>query len=81
MPVSHITKIFFNIITLNINDNDIGNTSFAYSADGSTLYDLYSEFGITAKTVSFALSNSATEVLLKVLEVKRHIEARSGAVS
>ncbi len=43
-------------------------------ADGSTLYDLYSEFGITAKTVSFVLTNSATEVLLKVLEVKRHIE-------
>ena len=43
-------------------------------ADGSTLYDLYSEFGITAKTVSFALGTAGTEVLLKVLEVKRHIE-------
>ena len=43
-------------------------------ADGSTLYDLYSEFGITAKTVSFALGTATTEVLLKVLEVKRHIE-------
>ena len=43
-------------------------------ADGSTLYDLYSEFGITAKTISFALGNAGTEVLLKVLEVKRHIE-------
>jgi hypothetical protein len=43
-------------------------------ADGSTLYDLYSEFGITAKAVSFALGSAATEVLLKVLEVKRHIE-------
>jgi hypothetical protein len=43
-------------------------------ADGSTLYDLYSEFGIAGKTVSFALANAATEVLLKVLEVKRHIE-------
>ena len=43
-------------------------------ADGSTLYDLYSEFGISPKTVNFALSTSTTEVLLKVLEVKRHIE-------
>jgi hypothetical protein len=43
-------------------------------ADGSTLYDLYSEFGIAAKTVSFALGTAGTEVLLKVLEVKRHIE-------
>jgi hypothetical protein len=43
-------------------------------ADGSVLYDLYSEFGITPKTVSFALGSASTEVLLKVLEVKRHIE-------
>jgi len=43
-------------------------------ADGSTLYDLYSEFGITAKTVNFALTTASTEVLLKILEVKRHIE-------
>ena len=43
-------------------------------ADGSTLYDLYSEFGIAAKTVNFALGTAGTEVLLKVLEVKRHIE-------
>ncbi|OFW00547.1 MAG: major capsid protein E [Acidobacteria bacterium RIFCSPLOWO2_12_FULL_59_11] len=45
-----------------------------FDADGSTLYDLYSEFGITAKTVSFVLGTAGTEVLLKVLEVKRHIE-------
>jgi hypothetical protein len=43
-------------------------------ADGSTLYDLYSEFGITAKAVNFALTTNTTEVLLKILEVKRHIE-------
>jgi hypothetical protein len=43
-------------------------------ADGSVLYDLYSEFGITPKTVNFALGTASTEVLLKVLEVKRHIE-------
>jgi hypothetical protein len=43
-------------------------------ADGSTLYNLYTEFGITPKTVNFALTTNTTEVLLKVLEVKRHIE-------
>lgn len=43
-------------------------------ADASTIYDLYSEFGITQKTVNFALTTNATEVIGKVLEVKRHIE-------
>jgi len=43
-------------------------------ADASVLYDLYSEFGIVPKTVNFALTTGSTEVLTKVLEVKRHIE-------
>ena len=43
-------------------------------ADGSTLFNLYTEFSITPKTVGFALTTASTEVLLKVLEVKRHIE-------
>jgi len=43
-------------------------------ADGSVLYDLYSEFGITPKSVNFALTANTTEVLTKILEVKRHIE-------
>jgi hypothetical protein len=43
-------------------------------SDGSTLYNLYNEFGITPKVVNFALTSNATEVLLKILEVKRHIE-------
>jgi hypothetical protein len=43
-------------------------------ADASTIYDLYSEFGITQKTVNFALTTNTTEVIGKVLEVKRHIE-------
>lgn len=43
-------------------------------ADGSTIYDLYSEFGITQKSINFALGTASTEILLKVLEVKRHIE-------
>lgn len=43
-------------------------------ADGSTLYDLYTEFGITAKTVSFALGTDTTKVRNKCLAVTRHIE-------
>jgi len=46
-----------------------------YDGDGSTvLYNLYTEFGITPKTVDFALGTGATNVKSKVLEVKRHIE-------
>ncbi len=46
-----------------------------YDSDASTvLYNLYTEFGITAKTVSFALGTATTKVLSKCLEVKRHIE-------
>lgn len=43
-------------------------------ADGSTLYDLYDEFGIPEKTVNFALSTATTDVKTKCLEVIRHIE-------
>ncbi len=43
-------------------------------ADGSTLYNLYTEFGITPKTVDFALDNDATDVAGKCREVVRHIE-------
>ena len=43
-------------------------------ADGSTLYNLYSEFEITQKTVNFALSTASTDVKKKCLEVVRHIE-------
>jgi hypothetical protein len=43
-------------------------------ADASILYNLYTEFGITAKTVFFALSNTATDVPSKCREVVRHIE-------
>jgi len=42
--------------------------------DGSTLYNLYTEFGITAKTISFALGTTTTKVRVKCLEVSRHIE-------
>lgn len=43
-------------------------------ADGSTIYNLYTEFGISQKTVSFALSNSETNVAAKCREVTRHME-------
>lgn len=43
-------------------------------ADGSTLYNLYDEFEITPKTVSFALSTANTDVKKKCLEVVRYIE-------
>ena len=43
-------------------------------ADGSTIYNLYNEFGITQKTVNFALGTAATDVKKKCLEVVRHIE-------
>ncbi len=43
-------------------------------ADGSTLVDLFDEFDITQKTVAFGLASSATKVIGKVLEAKRHIE-------
>ena len=43
-------------------------------ADGSILYDLYTEFGITKKTITFALDNTATNVTAKCREILRHIE-------
>jgi hypothetical protein len=43
-------------------------------ADGSTLYNLYTEFEITQKTISFALTTDTTKVAVKCREVLRHIE-------
>jgi hypothetical protein len=43
-------------------------------ADGSVLYNLYTEFGITPKTIDFALANNNTEVREKCFELLRHIE-------
>lgn len=43
--------------------------------DGVTqLYNLFTEFGFTQKTVSFGLTDSATNVQGKCFEVTRHIE-------
>jgi hypothetical protein len=43
-------------------------------ADGSTLYNLYTEFGVAQKAVSFALGTANTDVKAKCLEVLRHVE-------
>lgn len=43
-------------------------------ADGSTLYDLYTEFEITQKSVDFVLGTAGTEIREKCAEVVRHIE-------
>jgi hypothetical protein len=43
-------------------------------ADASTLYNLYTEFGILAKTVAFVLGTSTTKVTEKCRAVVRHIE-------
>lgn len=43
-------------------------------ADASTLYNLYTEFEITQKSVDFVLGTDATKVANKCREVVRHIE-------
>ena len=43
-------------------------------ADGSTLYNLYTEFEITQKSVDFVLGTAGTEIREKCAEVVRHIE-------
>ena len=43
-------------------------------ADGSILYDLFDEFGITAKTINFELGTATTDVKAKCLELKRYLE-------
>lgn len=44
-------------------------------ADGSSvLYNLYTEFSITQKTVDFVLGTAGTDIRAKCAEVKRHIE-------
>ena len=43
-------------------------------ADGSELYNLYTEFDITAKSVDFKLGTAGTNVREKCMELKRHIE-------
>jgi hypothetical protein len=42
--------------------------------DGTTIYDLFSEFGITQNTVDFVLGTATTNVLGKTMALKRLIE-------
>ena len=43
-------------------------------ADGSTIYDLYGEFGINPKSISFALASATANIRNKCVEVLAHIE-------
>jgi hypothetical protein len=43
-------------------------------SDGSELYNLFSEFGITPKTVNFQLATDATDIRKKCFEVLRHVD-------
>lgn len=43
-------------------------------ADGSTILDLFTEFGVAEKVVDFVLGTAGTDVRLKSLEVARHME-------
>jgi hypothetical protein len=43
-------------------------------ADGSTLYNLYTEFEIVQKVVYFALATTTTKIVEKCREVIRHVE-------
>ena len=49
-------------------------------ADGTTtIYDLFTEFGVTQVTIDFALADAGTKVRLKCLEVSRAVEDALGA--
>jgi len=43
-------------------------------ADGSTLYNLYDEFGIAPKSINFALTTDSTNVRQKCVDTLAHIE-------
>lgn len=45
-------------------------------ADGTVIYDLYDEFGVTAKSANCALSTATTDVRKKLLDAKRHAEEK-----
>jgi hypothetical protein len=43
-------------------------------ADGAVLYNLYTEFGIAAKSIDFVLGTNTTDVRNKCMDLVRHIE-------
>jgi len=49
-------------------------------ADGSVIYDLYDEFGISEKKLTIALGTATTDVRAKLLEAKRWVEKKTPGV-
>lgn len=49
-------------------------------ADGTVLYDLFDEFGVTKKATTVALSNAGTNVRKACLDAKRYSESKLGGV-
>lgn len=50
-------------------------------ADGEVLWDLYDEFGVTAKRISVALGTDSTDVKKACLDAKRHAESKLTGVT
>lgn len=51
-------------------------------ADGSTLFNWFTEFGITEKVIDFDLDSTDTNVVkLKAMEARRHIETQLGGTT
>jgi len=50
-------------------------------ADGSTLFDLYSEFGVTQQAIAFALGTAGTNIAGKANQVLRLIDQQLGGVA
>jgi copper chaperone CopZ len=50
-------------------------------ADGSVIYDLFEEFGVSQVVVSLVLGTATTKVRNKVVAIKRAIEAELGGLS
>lgn len=49
-------------------------------SDGSVLYDLYDEFGVTKKTIAIALGTAGTDVRKFCLDAKRYSETKLGGM-
>ncbi len=49
-------------------------TGNAYAPNGTVTYDWYAEFGVTRKTVSFALGTATTDIIAKIEEVIAYIQ-------
>lgn len=50
-------------------------------ASGDTLFDLYSEFGVTQQTQAMVLGTEATKVRTNIMAAKRKVETALGGVS